>query len=94
MTKLSFYLAAIWLEKVWKMKLSGISNREREEYLGSLGVDPLHFGRKEYQLAQLRDSLQEFKERHAKHEESFQGLYKDLGVSTEIEYREPMTSST
>jgi hypothetical protein len=69
------------------MKFADISDREREEYLRSLGVDPLYFGVKEYRLAQLRDSLKECKLRHAEMKECFDGLYKDLGVSTEIEYR-------
>ena len=91
--KLSFYLAAGWLENIWKMKFTDISEREKEEYLGSLGVDPLYFGVKEYRLAQLRDSLKEFKLRHDNMMESFKGLYKDLGVSTETEYREPSAAS-
>jgi hypothetical protein len=89
--KLSFLSAGCWLENIWKMKITDISDREREEYLRCLGVDPVYFGEKEYQLAQLRDSLNECKVRHAELEKCIDALYKDLRVSTEAEYREPTT---
>jgi hypothetical protein len=93
MTKLSFYLVAAWMENIWKMKFAGISDREREDYLRSLGVDPLYFGVKEYRMALFRDSLQEFKVRHSELIKIFKGLYDDLGLSTEVEYREPTSPS-
>lgn len=74
------------------MKFQGISDGEREQYLGSLGVDPMYFGVKEYKLAQLRDSLKEFKSRYDKMVGTFKDLYKDLRVTAEVEYREPTTA--
>jgi hypothetical protein len=62
---------------------------EREEYLGSLGVDPMYFGVKEYRLAQLRDLLAEFELMYAEMVGHFKGLYKNLRVMAEVEYREP-----
>jgi hypothetical protein len=70
------------------MNFPDIPVREREMYLKSLGVDPIYFGEKEYKLAQLRDSLAEFKLRHDEVVDHFKGLYKDLRVTAEVEYRE------
>ena len=81
------------MESIWKMKFAGISDEERENYLRSLGVDPLYFGVKGYRMALVRDSLQEFKVRHTELMKGFKGLYDDLGVSTEVEYREPTNPS-
>jgi hypothetical protein len=49
----------------------------------------MYFGVKEYRLAQLKDSLAEFELRHAEMVGHFKGLYKDLRVTAEVEYREP-----
>ncbi len=81
------------MENIWKMKFAGISDGEREDYLRSLGVDPLYFGDKEYRMALLRHSLQEFKVRHTELMKTFEGLYDGLSVSTEVEYREPTNPS-
>jgi hypothetical protein len=42
-------------------------------------------------MALLRDTLQEFTVRHTELMKASKGLYNDLGVSTEVEYREPET---
>lgn len=94
MTKLLFYLAAVWVENIWKMNVAGISTGKRglSEEFWSLGVDTLYFGVKEYRMGLLRDSLQEFTVRHEELMKTFKGLYDDLGslgVLTEVEYRDP-----
>jgi hypothetical protein len=49
----------------------------------------MYFGVKEYRLAQLRDLLAEFELMYAEMVGHFKGLYKNLRVMAEVEYREP-----
>jgi hypothetical protein len=76
------------------MKFVGISDGEREDCLRGLGVDLLYFGVKEYKMALCRDTLPEFTVRHTKLMKAFKGLYNDMIVLTEIEYRETTTPLT
>lgn len=71
------------------MDLGRLPEQERKDYLRSLGVDPAYFGIREYQLAHLRSAFDEFKELYSKLCESFEGLYAQLPVRREVQYREP-----
>jgi len=73
------------------MNFESLPERERKDYLRSLGADPAYFGIREYKMAQLRSAFLEFRERFAKLQGSFDGLYKDLRISTETQYRESST---
>lgn len=83
LAKLRFLVAATWVEKVWKMNLNEIPQSAKDDVLRSLGVDPHHFGTKDYDMAQLRSAWKEFEMRRQKTNEAFAGLYKDLGITTE-----------
>lgn len=76
------------------MKFEGLPEAERKEYLRSLGADPAYFGIREYRLAQFRTAFKEFQEIFAKLQGDFDGLYKDLGVSTETQHREVNTGGS
>ncbi|OAP65079.1 hypothetical protein AYL99_01051 [Fonsecaea erecta] len=88
--KLQLLLAAYWLTNVWKIDLAQSPDREREAYLSSLGVDSQYFGQREYDLAQLRDLFDEFVLRHDTMRRCCDRLYRDLGVTVDVQAQEPV----
>lgn len=91
--KLSFFLAACFLEEVWKMKLETLSEGDRKDYLRSFGVDPQFFGIKQYNRSQLQAAKEAFERVFAELAQHLKELKEDLGVSVDAHHREPGAST-
>jgi hypothetical protein len=82
-------MAACWIEEVWKMRLSGLLDADRKEYLRSFGVDPTYLGIRDYDFAQIRSATEEFEWCLGELTKDFEELYKDLNIVSEDRSREP-----
>ena len=71
------------------MKLSGLLDADRKEYLRSFGVDPTYLGIRDYNFAQVRSTTEEVEGCLAELTKDFDELYKDLNIKPEDWCREP-----
>lgn len=76
------------------MDFTKLPQREKNDYLRSLGVDPSCFGDREYNLALLRAAKEDLEKDLGNLTETFQELYKDLRIDAEVQYREPGASGS
>ena len=73
------------------MNFQAIPVNRRDELLNHLGVDPVYFGVNDYDQAKVASSYEKVKMLYEDLSATFEKLFSNLNITTDMEYHEPET---